>query len=154
MNTGDHFIAPRIVSLHSFGGIMPPLSPTLLVAAATNFLGLGAEADHAPGRMVETFLHEVGADPFEPWDTAFVHHVGYWAHFDHSVDCSTWPLPRTGRANELAAFADERDVLRAEPSVGDVFLMWSPPIRAFSRAGIIVGIGARGRLGDGTRCIA
>src|SRR5207248_1224344 len=89
-----------------------------------------------------------------PWDTAFVHHVGYWAHFNHAVDRSTWPLPRTARAHDLGKFAEENDVLRAEPAIGDVCLMWSLPARAFTRTGIIVGIGARGRLGDGSRCIA
>src|SRR5579884_3490009 len=75
---------------------MPPLSPVRLISAATAFLGLGEESSGTGvGRLVSLCLAEVGQPPGHPWDTAFVHHVGYWSHYENEVDWSAWPLPRS-----------------------------------------------------------
>jgi hypothetical protein len=117
---------------------MMPLTPSLVVATANAFIGLGEDGDDNRGQMVELFLREVLQPPGQPWCAAFVHHVGYWAHYDHASLHSTWPLPATASCFELAEFARERGILREQPAVGDVFLLHSRELRRFAHTGIIV----------------
>ena len=131
---------------------MMPLSPILLATTAAAFVGLGdATLGSAFG---DHFRHEVGALDDLPgpvrWDTAFVHHVGYWAHYDQRLDCSSWPLPPSFHCEALAAFAEEAGVLVEEPREGDLLLLWSPVKQTFQRTGIVVWVGEATTLPDGT----
>src|SRR5687768_9207952 len=92
-----------------------PLSPSLLVAAANAFVGLGEEGGDNRGQMVERFLRGVFLPPGAPWCAAFVHHVGYAAHYDQLAQRSSWPLPATGSCDALARAARASVVLRDEP---------------------------------------
>jgi len=122
-----------------------PLSPFFLVAAATSFVGLGEDYGSVlfgpQGEFVETVLREVRGprddDALVPWDAAFVHHVGYWSHYDHRARRSHWPLPATASVEELAQFADVSGALRLAPLDGDLFLLWSPDAQTFARTGIV-----------------
>jgi hypothetical protein len=115
-----------------------PLTPAFLVAAANAFVGLGEDGDDNRGQMVELFLREVRQPPGQPWCAAFVHHVGYWSHYDHASLHSTWPLPATASCFELGEFARERGILLEQPAVGDVFLLRSKELRRFAHTGIVV----------------
>jgi hypothetical protein len=105
---------------------MHPLSPALIIAAASGLAG----AD--PG--------EVEPRPADPLTTAaFVGHVGYWAHYDEEIELSTWPFPADADCETLARLATELGVLSGEePQPGAVYLQWSPKQRRFRRAGIVV----------------
>jgi hypothetical protein len=105
-------------------------SPRLLVAAASAFVGLAVD-------------EREGESPDD--GAAFLYRWGYWAHFDHSSGESSWPLIETRTADELAAVAMARYVLRDAPQVGDIFLQHSPPAKRFVRAGVIVEVGGSGR---------
>jgi hypothetical protein len=72
-----------------------------------------------------------------PWHTAFVHHVGYWCHFDDFYRCLELASAGDGERG-LAAFAEERGVLREAPEDGDLFLVWSPVRKQFVRTGIVL----------------
>jgi hypothetical protein len=130
--------------------MMQPPSPTLLIAAANTYIGWNedTEQQHFARRsaLVERVLDEMHVtltdDAPVPWHTAWVNHVGYWAHYDHFYGASSWPLPATASAEELAAFAKERGVLSDEPREGDLFLLWAPVKQQFVRTGIVL------RLGD------
>jgi hypothetical protein len=127
----------------------PLLSAERLIAAANAFLGLGEEPRGGwRGAMVECFLREVRVARADarraPWHTAFIHHAGFWSHFDHTAGHSIWPLPATDSAPALAAYALLHGVLREAPEVGDLFLLKSRARRRFVRAGIVVRI-----IGDG-----
>jgi hypothetical protein len=117
-----------------------PLSPALLVAAASAFVGVGEEGGDNRGQMVEHFLRGVHLPPGQPWCAAFVHHVGHSSHYDHLTRRSSWPLPATGSCEALARAAREGGVLRDEPQVGDLFLLYSRSRRRFVHTGIIVGV--------------
>jgi hypothetical protein len=117
---------------------MIPLTPSLLVAAATAFVGLGEDGDDNRGQMVELFLREVRQPPGQPWCAAFVHHVGYWSHYDHTALRSTWPLPATASCFELGEFARERGWLLEQPALGDVFLLRSKELKRFAHTGVVV----------------
>lgn len=117
-----------------------PLSPALLVAAANAFIGVGEEGGDNRGQMVERFLRGVHLPPGAPWCAAFVYHVGHFALFDHLSQRSSWPLPPTGSCEALARAARAQGVLREEPHVGDVFLLYSRRVRRFIHTGIVVGI--------------
>lgn len=117
-----------------------PLSPALVVAAANAFVGVGEQGGDNRGQMVEHFLRGVHLPPGQPWCAAFVHHVGYSAHFDHVTRRSSWPLPATGSCEALARAAREAGVLRDEPHVGDVFLLFNRLRRRFIHTGIVVGV--------------
>lgn len=124
-------------------------SPRLLVAAANAFIGIRAEADAHRAAFLELIM----ADMDDPgggtngtawdarWDAAFVHHVGFWSHYDHRGRVSSWPLPALRNCDDLAAYAKQRNVLVPDPcpAHGDVFVQWSPTLKRYARAGIIIG---------------
>lgn len=112
------------------------LSPVLLVAAASAMLGLTRHG----GADAELMLREVGQPAGDDWDTAFVHHVGYWSHYDHETLRSDWPLPVTNDCNVWARFAEEHGALLAGlPRGGDLFLEWSVKRKRFVHTGIVAG---------------
>jgi hypothetical protein len=117
---------------------MMPLTPSLVVATANAFIGLGEDGDDNRGQMVELFLREVRQPPGQPWCAAFVHHVGYWSHYDHTALRSSWPLLATASCFELAEFARERGWLVEKPALGDVFLLHSKELRRFAHTGVVV----------------
>ena len=119
---------------------MIPLTPAFLVAAANAFVGLGEDGDDNRGQMVELFLREVRQPPGQPWCAAFVHHVGYWSHYDHTAERSTWPLLATASCYELGEFARERGWLVDKPVLGDVFLLHSKELRRFAHTGVVVDV--------------
>jgi hypothetical protein len=128
----------------------------LLLAAANAFYRMGEESDRQPGRTVEIMLSEVGQPPDTPWDVAFVHHVGYWSHYENHGHYSFWPLPATASAEDLGRFAKERGVLVEDPEEGDVCLIWSPRTKGFVNAGIVIRPVAQGKLPNGReyiRCV-
>lgn len=127
------------------------LSAHLLVGTATAFVGVGELSASERGPVVDLLCRGVGQPNDMPWSTAFVSHVGYWSHYDHGADVSSWPLPRTGDANRLCRIAEERRIIRREPAPYDLFALWSPARREFVRSGIIVTVGHHGVLPDGAR---
>src|SRR4051812_17068540 len=99
---------------------MVPLSPALLIANATTFIGLDCKPRG------------------DEMSATFVGHLGFWSHYDLRVGRSTWPLPRTRTVNELAAAALRADLLRESARFGDIFLLWSTVDKKFVRAGIVM----------------
>jgi hypothetical protein len=123
-----------------------PLSPALLVAAANAFVGVSEQGGDNRGQMVEHFLRSVSLPPGLPWCAAFVHHVGHSSHYDHVSKHSSWPLPATGSCEVLARAARANGVLRDEPYVGDIFLLYNRTRRRFVHTGIIVGVQGEERV--------
>jgi hypothetical protein len=119
---------------------MIALNPSLLVAAATSFVGIGEEGGDNRGQVVELFLRQVRQPPGQPWCAAFVHHVGYWSHYEHATRRSSWPLPATASCWELGHFAAARAILRTEPQVGDVFLVHSRTLKRFAHTGVVASV--------------
>jgi len=112
---------------------MIPLAPSLVVAAASAFVGASTRARHA--------LSAVWPD-MDAEGTRFVHHVGYWALYDGRTGRSSWPL--TGDCMALAAFADRNLSLESVPQFGDVILLHDPVLDA-SRAGFVEHVSACAR---------
>ena len=110
-------------------GGSPALSPALLIAAASAFVGL--VVDH-------------GDDDLADDGTALLHRWGYWSHYDYATDRSSWPLIHTRTADELAAAAMPKYVLRDAPAVGDIFLQRSPTSRHYVRAGVVAEVRGSG----------
>lgn len=123
---------------------MIPLTPSFLVAAAAVLVGLREEGGDNHGPMVELFLRGVSQPPGQPWCAAFVHHVGYWSHFESVGNQSSWPLPPTASCYELGAFARSRGILKRVPLAGDVFLLFSPAHARFAHTGVVVRVRATG----------
>ena len=121
---------------------MLPLTPGFLVAAANAFVGLTEEGGDNHGQMVELFLREVEQPAGQPWCAAFVHHVGYWSHYDNRAKRSSWPLPATASCEELALFAGPLDLLKKDAREGDVFLVFSPSLKRYAHTGIVVSVDA------------
>jgi hypothetical protein len=110
------------------------LSPILLLAAANTMLGFARTREPD----TELMLHEVGQPQGPKWDTAFVHHAGYWSHYEHHTSRSAWPLPPTNDCNDWARFAEAHGaLLTAWPQAGDVFLLWSTRHKRFVHVGIV-----------------
>ena len=125
-----------------------PLSPLLLIASAGALLD-GARGEHDTERLAKQFLGELDhTAPAGRWNAAFIHHAGYWSHFEHHIGRSAWPLPPALDCHELGAFAEANGVLSAgKPEFGEVFLLWSPLRKRFLHTGIIL---AAEPLGAGT----
>jgi hypothetical protein len=117
---------------------MPALSPALLTAAAGAFVGAGTESESSRGRLTELMLRRVGQPNRGRWSAAFVHHIGYWSHYEYEAQFSIWPLPPTNDPADLAAFGEERRICAEDPKVGDVALVWSPGTKSHTRAAIVV----------------
>ena len=128
---------------------MIPLTPGFLIAAASSFDGLHEEGGNNRGLMIEKFLRAAGVEAGEPWCAAFVHHVGYWSHFDAAAMKSSWPLPATGSCWYLGEFAKRNQVLLEEPREGDVFLLFKPTLGRFAHAGIVARIREAGETPAG-----
>ena len=116
---------------------MIPLTSASLIAAASSLIGLREEGGNNRGLMIDLFLRGVGQMRGQPWCAAFVHHVGYWSHFDHERGASVWPLPATASCYVLGDFARRKRILKDEPEPGDVFLLWNPRLGRFSHTGIV-----------------
>lgn len=114
-------------------------SPRLLVAAANAFIGVHAEADARRTAFLELMMADMSSTN-RTWDAVFVHHVGFWSHYDHYGRTSTWPLPALSSCDDLAAYAKDRGVLLGDPhpAHGDVFLQWSATLKRYARAGIVI----------------
>ena len=125
-----------------------PLTPALLVAAANAFVGFTEQGGDNRGQVVERFLRGVHQAPGQPWCAAFVFHVGYHSHYDSVSLISTWPLPDTASCQELFSFAAARRVLKDEPEVGDVFLMYSQELKRFAHTGIVASVEDPGGVAD------
>jgi hypothetical protein len=108
---------------------MIELSPKLLIAAASAFVGLAAEEreGHPP---------DDGA--------ALLYRWGFWSHFDHRTGLSSWPLIETRTADELATVAMARYILRDSPEEGDIFLQRAAGGRRYARAGVVVDVRGSG----------
>lgn len=130
-----------------------PLCPQLLIGTATAFYRMGQESEHQPGRMVDVILSGVGQPPGTPWEVAFIYHIGYWSHYIDAGEYSSWPLPATASARDLAAFAKERNILRSEPELGDIALVWSATAGTYTHAGILIQRTMHGRLANGRRYV-
>jgi hypothetical protein len=126
-------------------------SPRLLIGAANVFVGVGELSRDDRGPVVDMMLRQVGMPADGGWSTAFVHHVGYWSHFDHATRTSSWPLPALGDANALAQFGREQRIEREQPEPFDLFALYSPARAAFVRSGIILTVGESNILPDGAR---
>ena len=122
---------------------MTQLTPSFLVAAASCFVGVREQGGPNRGQMVEIFLNGVEQPKGQPWCAAFVHHVGYWSHYDHRTKYSSWPLPATASCWQLGEFAREHGLLETEPQPGDVFLVYFRELRRFAHTGIIVTVEQR-----------
>jgi hypothetical protein len=123
-------------------------TPALLVGAASAFVGFG-EDPHCRGEMVDRLARRVRARPGDPWDAALVHHAGYWSHFDHRGNVSSWPIPARCTANAVAAFAHRANIIEREPEAGDLFVLWSPSRRSFIHTGIVLEVGEPGEFPSG-----
>jgi hypothetical protein len=97
---------------------MHPLSPVLLIAAASASAGVSSDAS----------------------GIRFINHCGFRSHFDHASKKSSWPLPQVANCDALAAYAYENNILMDEPLEGDVFLSYSRIRRQFVRAGVVASI--------------
>lgn len=128
---------------------MIPYTPHSLIATASAFAGLGDDGRCAPaGSPVDCFLRQVHpashpepqAKDLDRWDAAFIHHVGFWSHFDQALGSSSWPVPPFADPGALADFAKAQDVLEERALPGDLFLLWGPGRQRFVKAGIVVEI--------------
>ena len=130
---------------------MIPLTPSLLVAAATALVGTGEEGGENRAPMVERFPREVQLEPGYPWCAAFVYHVGKWSHYDHYRKASSWPLPATASCKELAQFAMRNGVLSEIPMEGSVFLLATHATHEFHHTGVVATVDDQYATRDGDR---
>lgn len=129
---------------------MIALSPSILIAAANTFAGVGDLSKVKRNPLAQVIRKAPVDGDLTPWSTAFLWHVGYWSHFDHDSDASSWPLPATADPNALFRYAVERHVCHVEPQAHDIFGLWSPFQGLFVRSGIILRVNGRAVLPNGT----
>jgi hypothetical protein len=123
-----------------------PLAPAFLVAALNPLLGFG---DHAFVDMLLTAVHEPHSTEPTRWDAALVSYVGYWSHYDQRMCVSSWPLPATADADELALFAGVSGATRERPLAGDIYCMRSPETGRYVRCGVVIEVERLDKLPTG-----
>lgn len=112
------------------------ISLPAFISCANAFVGLRAGTE-----LVEFFRRQVNrADRDEPWDYAFVQHVGYWSQFNAVADGSAWPVPLVESLDALATLARREQVLRQSPLPGDLALIHSPAREQFVRVAIVTAV--------------
>ncbi len=119
---------------------MMTLDRSLLVATANSYVGLSGELLEADGV-------EAGSTP--TWDTDFVHHSGYWSHFDFEREASAWPVPKTRDLVSIASWAHDHGVARETAEPGYLFLLRSPVSESYLRIGIVAHVSERVELQPG-----
>lgn len=85
------------------------------------------------GQAVEAILASVGLGPGQPWCAAFACWV---LQAVHGKDLS--PLPMVGGCATLADYAKAHGMLRTQPEVGSIFLLWSPVANRYHHAGFVI----------------
>lgn len=127
---------------------MIPLTPQLLIATATAFVGLGEQpSDYAEDGLISRLCRGSRIDRLPSaggWDVALIHHWGFWSHFDHRMEVSSWPVSAVKTAADLAAFGLARGLLHEQPEVGDIFLQFALKRQCFVHAGIVAAVSVRG----------
>lgn len=73
---------------------------------------------------------------------AFIHHAGYWSHFDAQVGASSWPLDVRWTVADVVAVARRYDLLQLHGGPGDLLVRYSGD-GALVRVGIVVSTGDR-----------
>ena len=118
-----------------------PLAPALLIASAhalTDSVGISAVTGTS-ALLVRRYLADVGYHGTDDgpedggWSAAFVHHAGYWSHYEYRFRASVWPLPATASCAELARFAEALE--QTQGSFRTVLIHHPPlsPARRFFR---------------------
>ena len=120
------------------------LSPILLLSAAHAMARGGvvagpgvACAGTVPARDVEQALER---------DLAFVHHVGYWSHYDARLRCSSWPFGAYRSGDDFARRAAAMGVLSTRAVSGAIALQRVRGEETWYRAAIVATVTERGRL--------
>lgn len=104
---------------------MTLLDGALLVATANSYVGLTTESA------------ALAADDGPAWDTDFVHHTGFWSHYDFESGASSWPVPRTATLVDIAVWAHANGLARETAEPGHLFLLRSPVTDTYVRIGIV-----------------
>jgi hypothetical protein len=121
--------------------MVTPLTPALLVVCACGRLGGRASA---PVVTVDPVLPErlkiARPSKREIGSIRFINSVGYWAHYDHRTERSSWPVPFMTTVTALASWARRKEILFDRPMYGDVVVVWSSEVNRFIRAAIVASV--------------
>ena len=110
---------------------IPPIDPRDAVLSVAEAMTWVRELGANRGQSVEAILRRVHLQPGSPWCAAFVAWCGYAALR------YKWPLPLVGGCATLAEAAEARGMLREQPEVGAVFLIWGESVNRFRHTGFI-----------------
>ena len=83
------------------------------------------------GQAVEAILKRVGLAPGLPWCAAYIAYVG------RAALGPLWPLPMVGGCATLGERALALGMLREEPAIGAIFLLWSAKHGRFNHTGFV-----------------
>lgn len=89
------------------------------------------------GDAIREMLRLTGLPEGHPWCAAFVAHCGHRGSAD-------WPLPMTAGCAVLGSAAEKQKLLKTEPAVGAVFLLYYPSMKRFAHTGFCVAKNADG----------
>lgn len=125
---------------------MLSLEPQLLVSTAT---ALAAWCGHREPQENEADRATTDASRTVA-SLRFLHFAGFWSHFAPATRCSSWPLPRCERLEDLADVAQQHGGLESTPAPGDVFLLASFGGDRHVLAGIVVSLEMASTMLDGS----
>ncbi len=122
------------------------MCPQQFIACAHGLIGLGRRASVVAGStgdpIVDDLRRAANIAPSDPWDLAFVHHVGWTSQRWRAGPRSSWPFPRSASHEKLAQVAQSQGLTVERPDDGDIVLHWSDTLKRHVRAGIVVGLSA------------
>ncbi len=90
------------------------------------------------GAFIDDMRRAAGLVPTDPWDLAFLHHVGWHSQRWPMAPRSRWPFPRSANHEQLAEMAQSLGLTVERPDEGDIVLSWSDTLKRYVRASVVV----------------
>ena len=115
---------------------MIPPSPILLIAAA--------QAMSRDARVTAAALCPVEGEEAAS-GMSFIHHAGFWSHYDAQVGASSWPLDPRWSLHDVMEVAGRLELLQLNGSAGDLLVSCSEDGRP-ARIGVVLATGERMQL--------
>ena len=103
-----------------------------LVAEAAKYVG-HQEAPPGSNRspQIDSWLQSVGAPIANPWCMAFAWCMG------RDALGNQWPVYRSGRVQSVVEWAEQKLLLRDEPRMGDLAVLYFPTLKRYAHVGIV-----------------
>lgn len=106
-----------------------------LIAEAIKYVGTVEYPPHSNrGPEIDYWLQQVRSPLGSPWCAAFV-----WSMGKQAVGVS-WPVPRTGRVQDMVDWARPLNIIHEHPRLGDLVVLYFRSLSRYAHVGIVTAV--------------